>query len=534
MARKPAPPARSSNNPDFRRGSGNAANQKVIIPPVLVDWVRPELSDMMEKYNLIDDCLKGSTAVKKKRETYLPKPNPEDISADNAARYNAYLTRAVFYNVGQVTLSGFVGSVFEVDPVISVPPLIEPVVKDADGSGVSLVQLAQKTEGEVLSKGRAGLRIDYPRVQGTITRKDQLDGKVRPTIHHYHPTDIINWRTKVRDSKTILTLVVLRESYEAYDDGFALDKSEQYRVLRLTDNDVYRQEIWRRVNGSLGNRPVEEFIPVDSKGAVLNELPFTFVGSVNNASDVDEPPMFPLCDLNIAHYRNSADYEESVYITGQATPVVTGLTEVWYEKVLEKRINFGSRGGIPLPENATADLLQMEERTAGFAAMEHKEKQMVALGAKLVETKQVQRTATETDADTANETSTLRTVTDNVSAAYRYALEWCTIFAGERTVFVDAKTASDDKTAVVFSLNTDFNIATASTEEVNAAINAWQKEAISYTEMRQVLKRAKVAYQSDEKAKQEIQSMRMDDGEVDPLTGQPIPRQAPIVTAGDA
>src|SRR5215217_5818078 len=455
-----------------------AQTRPALVAPVTVQFKRKELVDMLDKYNLVNDCITGSTAVKAKRQKYLPMPNPEDTSPSNQTRYEAYITRAVFYNVGQGTLKGFVGSVFEVDPVINVPTLIDPVVKDADGSGVSLVQLAQKSE-------------------------------------------------------TVLPLVVLEENYEEYDvGGFAVQPSVQYRVLRLDENDVYRQELWKVVNGMLDTVP-KVFTPLDSKGAFLNELPFTFIGAVDNSVTIDEPPMFPLCDLNIAHYRNSADYEESVYITGQSTPVVSGIDQHWYKEIMKERINFGSRGGIALPTGAKAELLEMVERTAAFAAMEHKEKQMVALGAKLVETKQVQRTATETSTDAANETSILRTVTDNVSAAYRFALEWCTIFAGERTVFTDAKTAGDDKNAVVFSLNTDFNIATASPEEVNSAINAWQKEAITYTEMRTVLKRAKLATQDDKVAKAEIQSMRMDDGDTDPNTGLPIPRSAPIVTAGD-
>src|SRR5215217_630829 len=510
-----------------------AQTRPALVAPVTVQFKRKELVDMLDKYNLVNDCITGSTAVKAKRQKYLPMPNPEDTSPSNQTRYEAYITRAVFYNVGQGTLKGFVGSVFEVDPVINVPTLIDPVVKDADGSGVSLVQLAQKSETAVLANGRAGLRIDFPESTGPVTRKDQTDGKVRPTIHHYEPTSIINWRTKIRGNKTVLSLVVLEENYEKYDvGGFAVQPSVQYRVLRLDENDVYRQELWKVVNGMLDTVP-KVFTPLDSKGAFLNELPFTFIGAVDNSVTIDEPPMFPLCDLNIAHYRNSADYEESVYITGQSTPVVSGIDQHWYKEIMKERINFGSRGGIALPTGAKAELLEMVERTAAFAAMEHKEKQMVALGAKLVETKQVQRTATETSTDAANETSILRTVTDNVSAAYRFALEWCTIFAGERTVFTDAKTAGDDKNAVVFSLNTDFNIATASPEEVNSAINAWQKEAITYTEMRTVLKRAKLATQDDKVAKAEIQSMRMDDGDTDPNTGLPIPRSAPIVTAGD-
>ena len=59
--------------------------------------------------------------------------------------------------------------------------------------------------------------------------------------------------------------------------------------------------------------------------------------------------MYDLAVLNIAHYRNSADYEESCFVTGQPTVWASGLTEAWVEDVLKGELRLGSFGGIPLP-----------------------------------------------------------------------------------------------------------------------------------------------------------------------------------------
>lgn len=524
-------PTRSSRTRELVPVAPTYETNKPVIAAVQVDFVRQEIKDKLSQYTLINDCVAGSIAVKNAKTTYLPMPNPSDSSAENLARYEAYRTRALFYNVAQTTLSGFVGAVFEIDPVIRLPEVLTAVEKDADGSGVSIVQLAQKAEATVLAKGRGGLRVDYPRRDRPVTRKEQLDGTVRPTLHFYQPDKIINWRTILKDNKIILSLVVLEEDYEAYDDGFAVQRDLQYRVLRLTSNGLV-QELWKRVNNSLPTAPNESYPIIGPDGLPLQEIPFTFIGAEDNSPTVDEPPMFPLCDVNIAHYRNSADYEESVYVTGQATPVVSGINKDWYETVMKGEVRFGSRAGIALPTGGKAELLQMEERTAAFEAMEHKEKQMVALGAKLVETKQVQRTATETAKDGANETSILRTVTDNVSAAFTFALEWAAIFQGLTTIKEDSQTDEDDKKALLFRLNTDLDIATVSPEQMNGAINAWQKEAISYTEMRNKLKQGGLAYLDDKIAAKEIQSMRLDTGEVDEF-GNRIPAQTPVVAAGN-
>jgi hypothetical protein len=60
--------------------------------------------------------------------------------------------------------------------------------------------------------------------------------------------------------------------------------------------------------------------PKRGDGEAWNYIPFTFVGSVNNDETPDLPPLYDLAVLNVAHYRNSADYEESCYMVGQPTP----------------------------------------------------------------------------------------------------------------------------------------------------------------------------------------------------------------------
>lgn len=496
-----------------------------VVPPIpaqRVDYVRPELNDMLGQYEKIRDCIAGSEAIKAKRETYLPRPEsngdtPED-KREADFRYDSYIDRAIFYNVAKRTLNGLVGAVFMVPPTIKVPPLLDAVVKDADGSGVPLAQLAQRAESTVLSRGRGGVFIDYPRTEGPVTLQAQQDGSIRPTINFYQPEQIINWRTITVGSKVYTSLVVLQERYEKHDDGFAIETDTQYRVLRLdwrrdpitnalVGTGLYRQEIWR---GSPGAFAIAETIePVDSKGQRLKEIPFSFIGSVDNSPSIDPAPMIDICELNIGHYHNSADYEEAVFITGQATPVLSGLTERWVKEVLQGKVRLGSRSAIPLPEGSTATLLQMEERSAAFEAMEHKERQMVALGAKLVEQASVQRTATEARNEEASETSVLDTVTKNVSAAFQWALEWAAIFQGVTTIQRDASTPDDDSRAIIFELNNEFDLAGISNEDVNAAINAWLKGTITWDEMREVLRKARLATEDNKQAQAQIEQDQM-------------------------
>lgn len=456
-----------------------------------VAFKRPELVAAIPEYDVIRDAIGGSTRIKAAKTKYLPRPNPGDVSAPNNARYDAYLKRAVFYGVTGRTLRGLSGQVFMRDPVIEVPETMQAVVDDTNGEGVSLTQLAKKVTNLVIPYGRSGLFVDYPKTDGLVTKLQLEEGGIRPTITGFEPWSIINWRTRKRGAVSVLNMVVLEESYIQSDDGFEVKLDTQWRVLKLSDADQYRVEIWRKA-AARNFTLFDSYTPLDANGKPFSDIPFCFVGAENNDSEVDAPPLFDLADINVAHYRNSADHEENLYVSAQATPVLTGLNESWADKYFKEGVGLGSRAAIPLPVGGDAKLIQAEERGAIFTEMEHKERQMVALGAKLVEQKQVQRTATEAGLEEAGESSVLSNIANNVSLAFVWALGWAAMFVGV------------PETGIVFEANSDFDISKMSPGERAQLIAEWQAEAITWTEMRAGLRKSGVATLPDDEAEAEI------------------------------
>ena len=467
-----------------------------------VNYEHPLYEELKPTWKQIKDCINGERKVKKAKETYLPKPNATDLSEENNVRYEQYLKRAVFYNVTGRTLSGLVGQVFAKPAKIETPDLLEVIVEDSDGSGVSLEQQAKCVLGHVISNGRSGLFVDYPTDGIEATRQDQLDGKIRPTILHYDADSIINWRTKRIGAQSKLTLVVLSETYTVDEDfDFEPEIVPQYRVLRLDENG-YRVELWRQSKDSGEFVISEVFTPTDSRNQYLTEIPFIFVGWENNDPNPDLPPLYDLSILNLAHYRNSADYEEASYICGQPTLYVSGLDQPWVDDVLKGEVRLGSRAAIPLPEGGSAGLLQASANGLPKEAMDMKERQMVALGAKLVEQKQIQRTATEAAIENSSETSILASAANNTSAAFERALEWCMEFIG---------TAGE----INFQLNTDFDIYRLNPQEQAALLSLWQNDVITWEEMRDNLKRASIAELPNEEARDIIEAGQLDGMEND-------------------
>ncbi|MUT43796.1 DUF4055 domain-containing protein, partial [Acinetobacter baumannii] len=71
------------------------------------------------------------------------------------------------------------------------------------------------------------------------------------------------------------------------------------------------------------------FYPTNSLGQRWNEIPFIPLGSLANDWNIDPIPLEPIVTMNLAHYQNSASYEEMVFICGQAQPVINELDEGW-------------------------------------------------------------------------------------------------------------------------------------------------------------------------------------------------------------
>ena len=481
-----------------------------------VESVRKELSDRLPDYELIRDVVAGSRAVKAKREKYLPNPDPLDTSRSGQLRYQDYLARAVFYPATGRTLRGLVGMVFDKDPAIEVPDRLKPVVMDAAGDGMHIDQQAKKTLSDVMAIGRRGLFTDYPERSGPTTVAEASAGNVRPTILTIEAENIINWRFETFGARKLLTLVVIKEQYIKEDDGFVAEEATRYRVLRLSrqgDGANTRRVYTVSLYEGSDSAPTRSFTPTDGAGKPWDEIPFEFIGSLNNEPAVDDPPMLDLAELNKHHFLNSADYEESVFLVGQPTPVFAGLSKEWVTTVfreetddghgnirVENKVRLGSRAAVPLPEGGSAALLQADPNTMAFEAMEHKEKQMIALGAKLIENTGTQQTATEASLDAVLDNSVLATAANNVSTAYRKALQWAWRYMSGAVV-------NDDK-IIDYKLNTDFAGKLLSAQDRQQIIQAWQNRAITYTEMRWNMRRTGIAYLTDEEAKTESDSER--------------------------
>ncbi|MES2563750.1 MAG: DUF4055 domain-containing protein, partial [Pseudomonadota bacterium] len=416
------------------------------------------------------DVCHGDQALR--NDEYLPKLNKSDTSDGNVERNIAYRMRAVLLSATGFTLAGMLGLAFRRDPTFELPSALEYVLEDVDGAAVNIYQQSQATLRAVIQIGRHGLYVDF---------SSELK---RPIIKGYYAEDVINWRYSLIGGKTVLTLLVLHEKAEIVT-GYATEIVDQWRELAI-ENGVCICRIWRKnKDGKLEIVPIEDAkgvmqpeITLRSSGAELDFIPFAFAGSQNNDAHIDEVPLYGLAQVNIAHFRNSADYEDSVFFVGQAQPWISGLDNEWRDFLqASPGLYVGSRSTVLLPEKGAYGFAQPLPNTLVKEAMDQKEAQMVALGARLInKDQQSSKTATQAEGEREASTSILATCCANVSDAYRLALTWCARYL-------------DLNEAPQYKINQDFASVSNDPAMITALVTAWQQGIIGKADARAFLRR---------------------------------------------
>ena len=429
--------------------------------------------DVAERWKVVRDVCAGDQALR--CDAYLPPLNATDQSPQNIARNRAYRDRAVLYTATGFTLAGMIGLAFRHDPKSDLPSVLEYLLKDADGAGVSIYQQSQSVLGSNVQIGRHGLYVDF---------SSELK---RPLIKSYRAENVINWRESLVGGKTVLSMVVLREDAEK-DDGYKIVPIDQWRELFLNEQGLCTVRLWQlddeaepqivQIEDADGNM-VDEVV-LRSSGAPLDFIPFEFIGSQNNDSSIDDSPLYGIAKINVAHFRNSADYEDAAFYHGQSQAWMSGLTEEWRDH-LEKSgsMYIGSRAPILLPVGGAFGFEQAGPNMVAMEAMTHKEAQMLALGARLIEKGGAVKTATQSEGEREASTSVLAMCTANVSEAYQTAIDWC-------ARYLDLKPAAD---ATTYQINQEFTEVANDPLTITALVGAWQAGIMAKTDVRAYFRR---------------------------------------------
>lgn len=423
--------------------------------------------EQRQAYDKIRDVIAGEDRLKNQGTVYLPEP--EGMTRQ---QYTRYLMGSSFYAVAERTLRGMVGSVTRNDPILELPPRIEPMRAAATFEGNNFNVLLEDTLREVLSVGRIAMLLDYPEANNSPT--------AAPFISTFNAESILDWKEQLVGGRQKLTYLRLHEDNDDLEDTGV----EQHLVLTLEPAyTVRRFHVSTKRNGpniqSVEEVMVGEPILPIINGSPLFEIPAVIVSPYNLKADVEKPPFLDLVNVNLAHWRNSADYFWSLYLTSQPTPWVAGNLN---EK--NKPTQIGSGAFWILPEGATAGMLEFSG--AGIAAqktaLDDLTAQMATLGARMVYDGKGRNETTDTaKLRHRSELSLLHSSVNMIEAGLlkllRLAAEW---------------TATNSSDEVKLLLHRDFVTAQMDPAVLTALIKAWQAGAISHDTLLTNLKKGEM------------------------------------------
>lgn len=469
-----------------------------------LDTVNTQYAKHHKQWKRCRDMIEGQDAIHGAGIEYLPKLKGQTID-----EYLAYMTRATVFNASGRTLDALSGMVFSSDPKITVPAAMTDWLGDISLDGTSLANLANMTVEELIAVGRIGLIVEHP--------SNTLDGitvgvaealNLRPYIRMYTAECIHDWRTGTVNGAIDYTMVKLMEYVEVPGaDEFQSSSVAQYRVLDLF-NGAYRVRMYRQDPQKKDEwlQFGEDAFPL-SNGQPLNYIPFVIANANDVGPSVCKPPLLDLVDQNLAHYRNTADFEHGLHFTGLPTPVVSGVQL----DPPNQSLSIGSTTAWVFPDPA-AKASFLEFTGVGLKSLSDelkaKEHRMAVLGARMLDDQIRGAESTETTLiKYAGEHATLASIAKNAAEALRMALWYAAEWAG-----IDGE--------VAVALNTQYGAAKLTPQALTALVAAWQAGAISKETLFQNLQTGKIVADGvmfeDEQGRMDTQGVEMAQGAPDP------------------
>ena len=418
----------------------------------------PSFDRVVPDWLTASDCYEGERAIKEAKEKYLPITSGQrylglgtsaarDVNGDyrkpGQQLYDAYVARAVFPDLVRQTTEALVGTMLRAEWSINLPDAMMYLLERASARRESLGVLITRILRMILLYGRVGLLNEV------------RPGSNEVYIADYHPVKIINWDDNPEGGGTDrqLRAVVLDESrLEINDNGrYSWDRTERYRVVRFDDAGKYIAQLY-----SVQSEPTEILTP-SLQGEELDYLPFTFCGSVDMTPEPDEVPMLALARIALTIYRTEADYRQALFMSGQDTLVIHGMTAPQ-----EGSDAAGARGQIFVgsgstlyfegpPSEAGANYVGVNSQGLPETrqALENDYVNAQQFGLALLTSGSQGEAAETLKTRVAGRTATLGTIVRTAAAALQQQLRWAAAWAGENPEDVLIEPSTDFAPAVV-------------------------------------------------------------------------------------
>jgi len=336
----------------------------------MVDTPHPAYRAMLPAWELVDDLMGGTAAMKAAGTKWLPQEDGERQEV-----YEGRLARSVLYN-------GYAKTVMELSrrpfaqPVsltVEVPEPLDQMAKGVDEEGRSLTRFARDVLMVAINRGLCHILVDYPPNEAANLGQERQMG-LRPRFVLIDPKDLISWTAvKAAGGQQELTEIRVKEAAYVPGDDYEVEVRQRVRVIRPYDYELHEKtdkDTWEMI----------ETGPVSLGKIALVTLYVNRTGYMTGA-----PALMHLADLNLAHYQSQSDHRNNLRFARSGVIFLKGLTP----KEMEQDIVWGVNHAVKTT-SANADMRIIEHSgsavQAGENELRHLEEQMssVSMGPLMV------------------------------------------------------------------------------------------------------------------------------------------------------
>ena len=399
--------------------------------------------------------------------------------------YEGYKNRAQFFNAVGRTLEGLSGMLNRKPVIVEIPENLSEYLYNVDGKGHSFQEFTEMVLKDVLSSGWGSLLVDMPQAEDVVSQADFEQKGLAPYLVYYKAEATTKWRWETKGRNNSLKYVIIKEPTEVDAEGSYNTVIKNYwRVLEIRDDGKYWQTLY--------NEELEPQFEVDPKYKKGNftEIPFSFVSS---QTEPEEPILNDLVNENLSYYKKSADYENGLHWTGVPTPYARGFSpptkidETTGKEVVADPMKIGGTQFLYFPMG-TEQVDFLEFKGSGLTqisdAMREDKDSMAILGARIIAQQKNGVEAAETakihnSAENSVLASFANMASKVLSKMLRIYLECC---SGQEISQEDVKV----------KINTDYDIATMSPQELTALVSLWQTGGIAKSDLFKNLKEGEI------------------------------------------
>ena len=430
-----------------------------------VDNRHPDFNKFAPRWADMDTAIDGEYAVKEQGAKRLPKTGgmEEDTTGQ---KYKAFKDRARFPDITQQALTGIVGLVYEKDPF----GLDEAPITN---TGQDNLELSREVLRMVAAHGREILVVDAG-----------PDGK--PYITRYSATSMINWKADP-EKPGELSLAVFQEDHPDPKDLYDHEGKARFRRYLKLESGAIEVSTWERdkdVDIRIG-KPV--ILPVKF-------MPIVVIGSLNLTPDCDPIPLMPVASCAYSYYMKSATYEQALWLVGQPTAWVSGVTDKQYERI--RKLGIGAAALWWLGDDGRAGFLETQGRNIADVkeAMNDVLKQAESYAVRLTQDNDQVESGAALAKRAAAQHASIYSMADAVSIGLQKAIGMMAQWAGKTPP------------AELFKLRTDFEREYAGEQMINALNTAINAGNAPLSVMLEALRKSGLTDASDEEMLLEIQS----------------------------